>query len=119
MMLAADAGNRRDLGKTTLEFVRRECPHRTIGFVTREVRGTSGKRLIFCRKCPGLSLACADLGRGWFGIVGVNNVFDVAIEHGLTNLGRRMFGQGSSNGTDHEDPHEDAKDDQRRDDLDP
>lgn len=119
MMLAADAGNRRDLGKTTLEFVRRECSHRTIGFVTREVRGTSGKRLIFCRKCPGLRLACADLGRGWFGIIGVNNVLDVAIEHGLTNLGRRMFGQGSSNGTDHEDPHEDAKDDQRRDDLDP
>lgn len=104
MMLCVNARIRRDLRKATLEFISRERTHRTIDFVTREVGRTSSERLIFGSESPRLGFASIDLGRGWFGIVRVNDVLNVSIEHGLTNLGRRMFGQGSSNGTDHENP---------------
>ncbi len=117
MMLCVNRSIRWDLWKATLEFIGRERTHRTIDFVTREVCRTSSERLIFGSEGPGLRFASTDLGRGWFGIVRVNDVFNVPIEHGLTNLGRRMFGQGSSNGTDHENPKKAPNDEQRRHDF--
>ena len=122
MMLLMSTRNRRNFmavsWEAPFEFVGVDRPHCTIGFFAREMRGATSKRLILRREGSGLRFARSKLRRRGFWITRMNDMLDVTIKHGLTNLARRMFGHGSSNGTHRKHAEKHAKDGQCRHDFD-